>query len=84
MYKVYLLRSHLDNTYYIGQTSNIKLRLAYHNTGRVKSTNRKKPWILIGYEEYKIQNKARWREHQLKHNAYERYKFINKLLNKRR
>ena len=51
IYKVYLLKSELSKTYYVGYTGDIKNRLAYHNGGKVKYTNKKKPWFLIGYEE---------------------------------
>src|SRR3989338_823630 len=78
-YKVYLLKSELDNTYYIGYTGDIENRLEYHNNGKVKYTSKKKPWRLIGYEEYNKENEARWREYTLKHNANEHYKFIKKV-----
>ena len=84
MFKVYLLQSLFDSSYYIGYTSDIESRIIYHNKEKVKSTKRKIPWRLIGYEEFETERKARWREYQLKHNANERYKFINKLTKTRR
>ena len=74
-----MLKSELDNTYYIGYTGDIENRLEYHNNGKVKYTSKKKPWRLIGYEEYNKENEARWREYTLKHNANEHYKFIKKV-----
>lgn len=79
MYLIYLLQSECDQTYYIGYTHNIKNRINYHNNGRVKSTKRKRPWKLIGFEEKENEQEARWREYTLKHNAHERYKYIQKL-----
>ena len=82
MFKVYLLQSLKDKSYYIGYTSDIEIRIEYHNTGKVKYTKKKMPWQLLGYEEFKTENEARWREYTLKHNANERYKFIKNLINK--
>ena len=69
-----------DNNYYIGQTDNIENRLNYHNRGKVRSTKNRRPFILIGTEEYQTRNESRWREYTLKSNINEKKKFINKLL----
>lgn len=81
MFYVYLLKSLKDSNYYIGQTENIKNRLGLHNLGKVKSTKNRRPFILIGVEEYLSRNESRWREHTLKINTNERKKFINKFNN---
>jgi len=75
MFFVYLLKSKLFETYYIGQTDDLEQRLGNHNSGRVRSTASKKPWNLIKYEQYNTRNEARWREYTLKHNTNERKKF---------
>ncbi len=74
-YFVYLLKSKIDGSYYIGQTQDITGRLERHNKGRVTSTKNKKPWELIKYETYQTRDESRWREHTLKHNTNERIKF---------
>jgi putative endonuclease len=79
MFYVYLLKSLKDGNYYIGQTENIEARLKYHNRGRVKSTKNRRPFILIGAEEYQTRKESRWREYNLKINTNERKKFIDKL-----
>ncbi|WP_425593919.1 GIY-YIG nuclease family protein [Marinifilum flexuosum] len=41
MYCVYILQSQMDQSYYIGYTSNIENRLTYHNQGRSRYTRKK-------------------------------------------
>ncbi|MBI9068147.1 MAG: GIY-YIG nuclease family protein [Salinivirgaceae bacterium] len=43
---VYILESSKDDSFYIGQTQNIKARLEKHNSGYNKSTKNKKPWFI--------------------------------------
>jgi putative endonuclease len=81
-YYVYLLKSLKDGKYYIGQTNDLHKRLEMHNDGLVKSTRKRKPFILIGYEIYPTREKARWREYQLKHHSDKKIKFIKQLLTK--
>jgi len=62
MHWVYLLRNLKDKKYYISQTDNLSKRIFQHNNGEVKSTKYRRPFELIGFEEYESQNKARWIE----------------------
>ncbi|EKD33564.1 MAG: hypothetical protein ACD_76C00001G0005 [uncultured bacterium] len=82
-YFVYLLLSSRDNKYYIGYTSSMNKRLKEHNAGLVTSTRSRRPFELIGYEQYETESKARWTEHQLKNSAHKRNKFINELVNRK-
>lgn len=66
MFYVYLLRSKKDKKFYIGSTSNLKLRFQEHNNGKVKSTSYRRPLELVYYEAYINENVARKRERQLK------------------
>ena len=68
-----------DLKYYIGQTNNIRNRLVEHNSGKNKSTKDRKPFFLIGYEEFNTQNEARYREYQLKNHSDKKKNFIEKL-----
>jgi putative endonuclease len=77
---LYLLKSLKDGNYYIGQTENVKERLKKHNDGEVRSTKSRRPFVLIGYEEYQTKNEARWREYRLKHHSDQKQKFIESLL----
>lgn len=79
---LYLLKSLKDGKHYLGQTNDIKNRLEEHNDGKVISTKSRRPFILVGYEEYKNRNEARWVEYQYKHHSDKKKKFIEKLLTK--
>ncbi|HBV01802.1 MAG TPA: endonuclease [Candidatus Komeilibacteria bacterium] len=67
MYYVYILISKLkQNEIYIGSTSKLSNRLKQHNSGKIFSTKRYTPWILIYYEAYREERLARSREQRLK------------------
>lgn len=66
MYYVYILKSSKDLKYYIGQTENLETRLSLHNKGLVRSTQNRKPFILIKSEIFKTRGEARKRENYLK------------------
>ncbi len=52
MYYVYTLKSKKDNKFYIGTSSNLKIRINQHNSGKVESTRYRQPLKLIYYECY--------------------------------
>ncbi len=58
MHYVYFLKSEKDSKLYIGKTSNLKRRLSEHNSGAVSSTKSRRPFILLGYEEYATEQEA--------------------------
>jgi len=66
MYNVYILQSQLDQSYYIGYTSNIEQRVAYHNAGRGRYTPKKVPWELVYKEQFETKSEAIKRENLLK------------------
>jgi putative endonuclease len=66
MFFVYVLKSLVDGKLYIGQTSNLERRLVLHNEGRIRSTRRRHPLILIHFEKYKTRGEALKRERFLK------------------
>lgn len=76
---MYLLKSLKDHKYYIGQTDNLPKRFLQHNNGEVKSTKYRRPFELIGYEEYESRNKARWMEYNFKNHSDKKKKFIERL-----
>jgi len=49
---VYVLKSKKDGNLYIGCTEDIKKRLEYHNSGRVKSTKSRVPFEVLYSEVY--------------------------------
>lgn len=47
MYYVYILYSEDKTRFYVGQTSDLSLRLSRHNMGLVKSSKYGLPWKLV-------------------------------------
>ena len=66
MHFVYILRSKVDDKFYVGMTQNLKERVAVHNAGRVRPTKARRPFELIYAESYATRQEARAREKFLK------------------
>lgn len=47
MHIVYIIESVKDGSFYIGSTSNLEMRLIYHNLGYTRSTSNKRPWKVV-------------------------------------
>lgn len=73
MYYVYVLKSEMDNNYYVGYSSDLKNRLEQHNNGLVPSTKNRRPLQLIYYEACLNQQDATHREKYLKTSWGKRY-----------
>ena len=78
MFFVYAIKSLPTKQIYIGFTENIEKRLHYHNSGYVKSTGKRKPWILLAIEGFELKNKARWVERELKTSKGNRLEWIER------
>ena len=52
MYYVYILYSTKRKILYKGSTSNLKQRIAEHNSGNVISTKSGRPWKLVHYQAF--------------------------------
>jgi predicted GIY-YIG superfamily endonuclease len=64
---VYVLRSVADSSrYYVGLTSNVSARLAEHNSGGCRHTNKYRPWRLHVTIEFRDQPRASAFEQYLK------------------
>ncbi len=63
---VYLIQSKIDNSYYIGISTNPKKRLSEHNSGKLKITSKKKPYKLTYVKHYIDYKSARKHEIWLK------------------
>jgi putative endonuclease len=63
---VYVLQSQTTARYYIGQTHDTDIRLAYHNANYSKSLKNRGPWRLVYREEYATRSEAMQRERQIK------------------
>ena len=66
MYTVYILKSRLNNKYYIGYTTDLGLRIKQHNSGKNKSTISGRPWDVVHTELLNTKKEAWLREHQIK------------------
>jgi len=63
---VYILKSVKDGQHYIGHREDVTKRLEAHNSGKVKSTRKRKPLKLIYVEEHVSRSSAFRREMYLK------------------
>ena len=63
---VYILRSQKDGHFYIGETSNVEQRLAFHNSGRQRSTKSRIPFELVYTETFPDRASSLSREKQIK------------------
>jgi putative endonuclease len=66
MVTTYLLKSELDDSYYVGITSDINKRVGEHNSGKSRSTARKRPWRLVFMRDHEDYLEARKHEKWLK------------------
>lgn len=79
MWYTYIIKSELNNKYYIGCTNNIKRRLQEHNNGYNYSTKNYKPWCLVYFEKFNNQKEAYEREKKIK--SYKGGNAFKKLIN---
>jgi len=66
MFYMYLLQSKKDNKFYIGYSSDLRIRFKQHCEGKVDATKNRRPVELIYYESYNEEKLARQRERNLK------------------
>lgn len=62
---LYILKT-VKNSYYIGSTDNLELRLKYHSSGKVKSTKSKLPIQLVYKEYFPTKSEAQKKEYKIK------------------
>lgn len=79
MHHVYALKSLKDNKYYFGQTDDVTRRMNLHNSGKVTSTQYRRPFVLVGYKTFETRNEARWFEYNVKHHSDKKKKFLREL-----
>ncbi len=72
-YYVYVLQSEVDKKFYTGYTNNIIRRISEHNTGKVYSTKKRLPLVLVYWEGCLNQTDATNREKYLKSSWGKRY-----------
>jgi putative endonuclease len=78
MFYAYILKSEKSGRYYVGHTENIEARLQRHNTGQVKATKNKGPWVLMSFETFDTKAEANSRELYIK--SMKSRVFIEKLI----
>ena len=78
---LYINESLNDYTHYVGISNHLIRRLSQHNTGKVRSTKSKIPWITIYIEEHKGIKSAREREKYLK--SYKGVKEKREIINQK-
>ncbi len=62
---VYILRNP-QGRYYIGQTSNLSLRIQRHNEGKVFWTKSRGPWEIVYSQSFQTRSEAMTEEKRLK------------------
>jgi putative endonuclease len=72
MYYVYVLKSQIRNKRYIGYSTDLKKRLVYHSSRKVKSTKAYKPWKIVFYEAFDNEQDTRAEEKLLKTGQWRR------------
>ena len=75
---IYVLKSKKDLKRYIGLTNNLERRLHLHNSGKVKSTKNRRPFVLIYFEKLEERTLAAKREKFLK--SGKGREFLNSIL----
>ena len=70
---VYVLRSLKDGKLYTGYTTDLRDRVATHNSGNASSTRNRRPLRLIYYEAYLVAQDAKAREQFLKSGSGKRF-----------
>jgi len=66
MFYVYILYSKFFNLYYKGFTTDISLRLEYHNSGKSTYTSKTDDWVLVYCDKFEIKREALIEEKRLK------------------
>ena len=78
MFYLYLIKSTRYDWVYVGSTSDLENRLREHNTGAVRSTKFRRPYILIHSETFDNMRDARRREKNIKTNRIEKESIVRK------
>jgi putative endonuclease len=73
MFYLYIIYSASVDKYYVGQTDNIKERLASHQSGISKYTSISDDWTLVYSESYDTRNEAIRRENEIKKKKSRKY-----------
>jgi len=78
---IYLIRSRLDGSCYVGWTTDVARRLVEHNAGLSSFSRRKRAWQLIGVERCANPTTTKARERALKRSLRQMWLFKKRMLN---
>ena len=80
MFYTYILKSEKDGRYYYGSCEDLNLRLTRHNSGQVRATKYRTPFVIHYKEEYNTRSEAFKREQFFK--TVDGYKWLkqNKII----
>ena len=66
IYYTYILKSLKDNRHYYGSCEDLEKRLLMHNSGKVRSTKSRTPFVVHYLEEHSLRAEAQKREYYFK------------------
>ncbi len=66
MFTTYVLKSESLGTHYVGYSSQVEVRLIWHNEGKSRYTKNRGPWKLVYSERYETKSEAKKLESFLK------------------
>jgi putative endonuclease len=72
-YFTYIIKSKINDRYYIGSSDNLARRLTLHNEGNTISTKAYIPWELVYFETFETKSEALIREKHLKKMKSKKY-----------
>jgi len=78
MFYTYILRSAVDNSFYIGHTQNLNERINKHNFENSRYTKLKRPWEIVYSEEFTTRGDAIKREYYFK--RLKNRKYLKKII----
>jgi putative endonuclease len=70
---IYVLKSEINGTHYVGMTENLDRRIGEHNQGKSKFTSANRPWKLIFSEKANDFKAGRIKEKYFKSAAGKKY-----------
>lgn len=76
---VYVLKNKVNGRLYIGSSNNLKTRIQQHNKGKEFYTRRYKPWQMVYYEAYNLEELARIREKRLKYHGNAKRELLKRI-----
>ena len=79
-YYLYILKSEVKDTYYIGSSDDPVGRLSYHNSEHKGHTQRFRPWILVCQLQFETRREAMQAERKVK--SWKSKRMIRRLIDK--